>query len=336
MARTDTTTSKAGALANKRFQVADIPDQTGKTILITGANNGLGLHAATELAGAGARIVLACRNQETGRAALAQVQAKNGNADHHLIALDLADLSSVRDAAAAANEIAPVLDVLINNAGLMAIPKARTADGFEMQIGTNHFGHFALTDGLLPALLKASAPRVVTLASIAHRQGAVKLDDINYERRMYTRMGAYNQSKLANLLFSAELARRSAAAGLPLISIAAHPGVAATNLFDSMVPRIPGALPMLHLGLRIVGTAEDKGALSQLYAATMSDVVNDDYLGPNAMFGMKGPVRRSPRTRRAGSTKLAAALWNKSVELTGATFSQLQPKKSAADEKASK
>ncbi|MBJ8344794.1 oxidoreductase [Antrihabitans sp. YC2-6] len=313
----------ANALAIKNFRVPHIPDQTGKTIVITGANNGLGLQAATALAGAGARIVLACRNQTTGQQALSLVAQAGPAADHQLVELDLADLASVRRAASQTIAVAPEIDVLVNNAGLMAVPFARTADGFEMQIGTNHFGHFAYTDGLLSALVAASAPRVVNLASIAHRQGRIVLDDLNFDRRRYGRMTAYGQSKLANLLFSAELARRSSAAGSNLTSIAAHPGVAATNLFDSMVPPIPGALAATHLGLRLFGNSERHGALSQLYAATMGDVRNDDYIGPNRLFGVRGPISRSPRTRSARNADLAAALWEKSVELTGANFSAL-------------
>jgi len=311
-----------------RFSEGDIPSQAGRTILITGSNNGLGLRSATALAGAGARVLLACRNQEKGAAALKQVRTAaiasglDGN-DPVLVPIDLGDLSSVRAAAAHVAELVDSLDVLINNAGVMAVPLARTADGFEQQIGTNHLGHFALTARLLPLLLRADAPRVVTLASIAHRQGRVSTRDLNYEHRRYSRMGAYGQSKLANLLFSGELARRAAAAQLPLVAVAAHPGVAATNLFDSMVPPIPGALELTHFGLRVFGNNERAGALSQLYAATMPDVRNDDYLGPNWLFGVRGPVRRSPRTRRAANAELAGRLWDVSVELTGETYPEL-------------
>jgi NAD(P)-dependent dehydrogenase (short-subunit alcohol dehydrogenase family) len=311
-------------LQNKNFRVRDVPDQAGKTVLITGANNGLGLQAATALAGAGARVILACRNQTTGAEALDQVRRAGADADHALVALDLAHLGSVREAAANAVALAPAVDVLINNAGLMAVPFARTADGFEMQLGTNHLGHFAFTDGVLPALLTAPDPRVVTLASIAHRQGRIVLDDLNFDRRRYRRMTAYQQSKLANLLFGAELARRSEAAGLALKSVIAHPGVAATNLFDSMVPPIPGALEATHLGLRVFGNSESQGALSQLYAATMSDVRNGDYLGPNNLFGVRGPVRRSPRARAARDNTMAKRLWEKSIELTGARYDALR------------
>jgi len=307
------------------FRSADIPDQTGKTVVITGANNGLGLQAATALAAAGARIILACRNQTTGRQALERVRTAGPGAEHHLVPLDLADLGDVRESAADVVDSAPCIDVLINNAGLMAIPFARTADGFEMQIGTNHFGHFVFTDGVLSALLAAPEPRVVTLSSIAHRQGLIVLGDLNFQLRRYGRMTAYSQSKLANLLFGAELARRSAAAGLVLKSVVAHPGVAATNLFDSMVPPVPGALAATHFGLRLFTNSEESGALSQLYAATMPDVRNGDYLGPNRLLGVRGPVRRSPRSGAAFSEQLAKELWEKSIGLTGARFDALDP-----------
>jgi NAD(P)-dependent dehydrogenase (short-subunit alcohol dehydrogenase family) len=242
-----------------------------------------------------------------------------------LVPIDLSDLASVHRAAEDVAEAVDSLDVLINNAGLMAVPFGRTVDGFEMQIGTNHLGHFALTGKLMPLLLKASQPRVVTLASIAHRGGRIALDDLNYESRRYTRLGAYNQSKLANLLFSSELARRAEAANRPLIAVAAHPGVAATNLFDPMVPPIPGALAATHLGLRLLGNNERDGALSQIYAASMTEVGNDDYLGPNRLFGVRGPVQHSKRTRRANSAHLAKGLWEKSIELTGETYAGLSP-----------
>ncbi|MDT5107784.1 MAG: hypothetical protein QOI25_5297 [Mycobacterium sp.] len=317
-------------LQTTNFRLSDMPDQAGKTILITGANNGLGLRAATALAGAGARIILACRNQVTGAEALNQVRMAGAEADHGLVALDLADLGSVREAAANAAALAPAIDVLINNAGLMAVPFAQTVDGFEMQLGTNHLGHFVFTDGLLPALLAAPNPRVVTLASVAHRQGRIVLDDLNFRHRQYRRMTAYQQSKLANLLFGSELARRSEAAGLALKSVIAHPGVAATNLFDSMVPPIPGALTATHLGLRVFGNSETDGALSQLYAATMPDVRNGDYLGPNRLFGVRGPVSRSPRAMSARNETVANRLWEKSIELTGAQYGALQTASSTA------
>lgn len=311
-------------LANPGFTARDVPDQTGRTIVITGANNGLGLVTARALARAGARIVLACRNRSTALTVLEELRGCAPGVEHQLVALDLADLSSVQDAASQILDLTPQVDVLINNAGIMAVPFKVTVDGFESQIATNHFGHFALTAALLPALLAAKSARVVTLASIAHRQGTIDLTDINFERRDYKRMVAYSQSKLANLLFGAELARRSDAARVPLLSVMAHPGIAATNLFDSMVPRLPGALTATHAALRLIGNSETAGALGQLYAATMPDVENDDYLGPTQLNGTRGPVRRSPRTNRARDSSLAAALWDLSVDMSGADYNLLK------------
>jgi NAD(P)-dependent dehydrogenase (short-subunit alcohol dehydrogenase family) len=311
---------------DRTFTVDAVPSQVGRTIVITGANAGLGLISAESLARAGAQVVLACRNQATGAEALERVGAAATGEAPLLVPLDLGDLGSVRAAASQIADEVDAIDVLINNAGIMAVPLRRTADGFESQIGTNHLGHFALTGQLMPRLLAAPQPRVVTLASIAHRQGAVDLEDLNFEHRFYNKHLAYGQSKLANLLFAAELARRASAAGLPLLSVAAHPGVSATNLFDAMTPRIPGALPLMHAGLRIIGNPPRAGAASQVYAATMPDVRNDDYLGPKANFGVRGPVDRCGRTRAAQSRRLASGLWELSAQLTGQTYAALQTK----------
>ena len=309
----------------RHFRESDVPDQTGKTHVITGANYGLGLVAAEALARAGARVVLACRNQETGRAALDKVRALGPKADHALVELDLTSLASVRSAADAIRTQAPKIDVLLNNAGLMAIPLRRTAEGFETQIGVNHLGHFVLTDALLPALLAADAPRVISLGSIAHAQGRNNLDvdDLNFTRRPYNRLTAYRASKLACMLFGSELARKAAAAGSPLLSVNVHPGVAATNLFDSMIPNLPGLQKAFYFGMGLVLQDERQGAEGELYAATMPDVQPDDYLGPTQLQGMRGPVKRAPRNKEARDPQLAARLWEKSVELTGADYSGL-------------
>src|SRR5215218_6878092 len=212
-------------LAPVPWSPAEIPDQSGRRAIVTGANSGLGLIAARELARKGAAVVLACRNQAKGAAALEQVRAAAPGAQAELARLDLGSLDSVR--AFAATQAAP-LDLLLNNAGVMAPPRAETADGFELQLGTNHLGHFALT-GLLLGALKAASPRVVTISSNAHQLGRIDFDDLQ-SRRRYRRWRAYNQSKLANLLFMLELDRRARAAGLPLASVGAHPGYSATNL----------------------------------------------------------------------------------------------------------
>ncbi|MUM17761.1 SDR family NAD(P)-dependent oxidoreductase [Mycobacterium sp. CBMA271] len=312
----------------RHFRESDVPDQTGKTHVITGANNGLGLVAAEALARAGARVVLACRNQDTGRAALNKVRSLGPNADHALVELDLTSLASVRSAAEAIRTQAPKIDVLLNNAGLMAIPLRRTAEGFETQIGVNHLGHFVLTDALLPSLLAADAPRVISLGSIAHAQGRNNLDvdDLNFNRRPYNRLTAYRASKLACMLFGSELARKAAAASSALLSVNVHPGVAATNLFDSMIPNLPGVQKAFYFGMGLVLQDERQGAEGELYAATMPDVQPDDYLGPTQLQGMRGPVRRAPRNREARDPQLAAQLWEKSVELTGADYSALTGK----------
>lgn len=309
----------------KKFRESDVPDQTGKTHVITGANNGLGLVAAEGLARKGARIVLACRNQETGRAALDKVKQVNPKADHTLVELDLTSLASVREAGAAILAAAPQIDVLINNAGVMAIPLRRTAEGFEMQIGVNLLGHFVLTDALLPSLLAVDGARVISLGSVAHAQGRNNLDvdDLNFNRRPYQRMTAYRASKLACMLFGSELARKAAAAGSSLVSVNVHPGVAATNLFDAMLPNLPGASKLFQFGMGLVLNDDREGAACELYAASMPDVRPDDYLGPTQLMGARGPVARSPRSNEARDPQLAAQLWAKSIELTGADFARL-------------
>ena len=313
--------SGRGALAVTDFQVGDVPDQTGRTVLVTGANSGLGLQTSTVLASRGARVLMACRNPTKAAAALEQVAARASGPAPETVSLDLADLSSVR---AAGEEVAGTtdhLDVLVNNAGVMAVPKRRTADGFEMQLGTNHLGHALLVDRLLPLLLAADAPRVVVESSIAHRQGSIHLGDLNYEHRRYFRWSAYGQSKLANLLFSAELAPR--AGGTGLTALAAHPGVAATNLTDNVVPPVPGLRRVVRAAVGTVLNSDAGGALSQLYAATMPDVAPDDYLGPSGLGEASGAVARVGRSEAAADPTLAAELWDRTAELTGATFDAL-------------
>jgi NAD(P)-dependent dehydrogenase (short-subunit alcohol dehydrogenase family) len=304
------------------FQAGDVPDQAGRTVVVTGANSGLGLQTSTVLASRGARVLMACRNPDKARTALAQVSARATGPAPETVSLDLADLSSVRAAAEQVAGLTDHVDVLVNNAGVMAVPKRRTADGFEMQLGTNHLGHALLVDRLLPQLLAADAPRVVVESSIAHRQGSIHLADPNYEHRRYFRWSAYGQSKLANLLFSAELARRAAAT--PLVVLAAHPGVAATSLTDNIVPPVPGLRAVVGAAIRSVLMSDAGGALSQLYAATMPDVVPDDYLGPTGPGEARGPVGRVGRSAAASDPTLAAELWDVTARLTGATFDTLR------------
>ncbi|WP_341684292.1 oxidoreductase [Nocardia farcinica] len=282
-----------------------IPDQTGRTFVITGANGGLGAETTKVLADKGATVVMACRN-----VAKAQQVADGITGDVRVAELDLADLASVRAFAERAEEF----DVLINNAGLMYIPFSRTADGFETQFGVNHLGHFALTGLLLDKI----RDRVVTLASIAHRQTPkLWIDDLNYERRRYYRNLAYAQSKLANLMFARELQRRLAEAGSPKRSYAVHPGVSATELFartETPLDRI--AKPII----RLVGHPPAKAAHSTLFAATMPDADPGTYWGPNRLFQSQGPVEPSPSTRLSKNPELMRRLWAESERMTGVTY----------------
>ena len=286
-----------------RWTTADIPDQTGRTVVVTGANSGLGAATAGALAAAGASVVLACRNTDKGTRAAAAMTG-----DVLVRELDLADLSSVRAFAAATGPV----DVLINNAGIMAVPPGRTADGFELQFGTNFLGPFALT-GLL---LDRVADRVVTLSSGAHRLGKVQLDDLNWERRRYQRWLAYGQSKLADLVFAYELARRLEAAGSTVRSLAAHPGYAATELqghTESVQDRLMG------LANRVVAQSAADGALPTLYAATMPDARNGEFYGPDGIGEVRGFPRRVDSSRASKDALVAGKLWAAATELTGVT-----------------
>ncbi len=303
-----------------KWTAAQIPDQTGRTVLVTGANSGLGLRSSEALAAHGARVLMACRNATKAAAARESVVAQATGPEPEVVALDLASLSSIAECAEQLAGELDHLDVLLNNAGIMAVPKSVTADGFESQIGTNHLGHFALTGRLLPLLLAAPEPRVVTVASNAHKLGRINLDDLFFERHRYTRWAAYGQTKLANLLFSAELQRRAVAAHTALTAVAAHPGYAATNLTSG--PAIGAAIlkPLFAIGDRFVGQPDHMGALPQLYAATMPDVLADDYWGPDAFREQRGHPTRVGRSARAMDREDAARLWELSEELTGVTY----------------
>jgi NAD(P)-dependent dehydrogenase (short-subunit alcohol dehydrogenase family) len=281
----------------------DIPDQSGRRVIVTGANSGLGLVTARALARKGATVVLACRNLDKGRAALAEV-----GGDATLEQLDLASLASVRAFAAARTE--PV-DLLVNNAGIMAPPEGKTADGFESQLGTNHLGHFALTGLLLDRLLAGDAPRVVTLSSVMHRYGRLK------PTRRYHRWRAYSDSKLANLLFARELDRRARAAGAPLVSVAAHPGWAATHLQTASPPLIDrAALTVMN---RLLAQSADAGALPVLYAAT-TGVPGGTYSGPDGFNELRGSPQLVGMSARARDDAAAQRLWEESERLTGVTY----------------
>ncbi|MFD3973479.1 oxidoreductase [Streptomyces cyaneofuscatus] len=300
------------------WNLHDMPDLSGRTAVVTGANSGIGAVTALALARSGARTVLACRDAERGRRALEAVRRAAPRSDTRLVRLDLADLASVAEAAdTIAKEVDGRLDLLVNNAGVMALPLLRTADGFEMQFGTNHLGHFALTLRLLPVLGVAGPARVVTLSSLGHRIGRIDLDDLNAERG-YGKWGAYAQSKLANLLFTAELDRRARASGRDLLALAAHPGLSATELGQAG-PKLSGRnwAAKLERASRLYTQPASAGALPILYAATLPDAPGASYYGPRHLGetrGAPGPARRSARARDMG---IARALWKESARLTG-------------------
>lgn len=303
------------------WTVEDIPDQHGRVVLVTGANSGLGLSSARALATAGARVLLACRDRQRGADALVRVREVATGAEPELVALDLADLSSVRACAQDVADRVDHLDVVMNNAGIMAIPRARTAQGFEAQFGTNHLGHFAL-DGLLLALLSASpSPRVVTTTSFMHRMGVMHWDDLGAERG-YRKWLAYGQSKLANLLFAYELDRLAREHGSPLVSVAAHPGYASTHL-QAVGPEMAGnrlAGRVMSMSNAIVAQSADMGALPQLYAATMPGVDGGDFYGPGAFFEMRGSPKKVGSSRAATDPAAARRLWKLSEQMTGITY----------------
>ena len=297
-----------------------IPDQTGRTVLVTGANSGLGLQAAHELAGRGARVLIAARSRERGEAAVTAVTVDSPPGSAELVELDLADLASVRRAAKQVREsTGDALDVLVNNAGVMGTPRRRTADGFELQIGTNHLGHAALTWLLMPALRTRPGARVVTVSSFAHRGGGLELDDLNFERRHYDPATAYSASKLANLLFAFELDRRARAAGLDLVSVAAHPGLTDTELaLNTMRMRGSWLLETAaRAGNKIFAQRVGTGALPQLYAATAPDVRGGDYYGPRGPGEIRGHPKRVRTHPAAQDPALARRLWEVTAQATG-------------------
>jgi len=301
-----------------RWTASDIPDQTGRLAVVTGANSGLGLVTARELARAGATVVVACRNTGKGEEAANTIRAAVPGARIEVEELDLASLSSVHAFASRLAAERDQLDLLINNAGVMAPPRRLTVDGFESQIGTNHLGHFALTGLLLGMLLAAPSPRVVTVSSGAHRMGRISFDDLQGERR-YQHWLAYGQSKLANLLFCFELQRRASGAGTNLESMAAHPGYAATNL-QSAGPGIAVERWMMWAANRVVAQSAEMGALPTLYAATVPDLPGGTFIGPDSRGEMRGHPHVVTASGRAYDGASAARLWGISEELTGVHY----------------
>jgi NAD(P)-dependent dehydrogenase (short-subunit alcohol dehydrogenase family) len=302
------------------WTAADMPDLSGRAAVVTGANSGLGRATAWELARHGAKVVIAARNTGKGEEAVAQIQADVPGAELRVEELDLADLDSVRAFAERLEE--ERLDLLINNAGVMAPPRRTTKDGFESQFGTNHLGHFALTGQLLPRLLAAPAPRVVTLTSGAHRIGRINFSNLQGERR-YVAWLAYAQSKLANLMFALELQRRATAAGTALESMAAHPGYAATNL-QFAAPRLPDRIVM-SVTNRLIAQSAEMGALPTLYAATVPDLPGGTFVGPDGFVEQRGHPKIVTGAGRAYDEDAAARLWEVSEELTGVRYQFTTP-----------
>ncbi|MFD9909852.1 oxidoreductase [Streptomyces sp. NPDC059063] len=300
----------------------DIPSQRGRRAVVTGANSGIGYVTARELARSGARVVLACRSEDRGRRAAERLVAEVPSADVEFRRLDLGDLASVR--AFAEHDGGGALDLLINNAGVMALPYRRTADGFETQFGVNHLGHFALTGLLLPRLLRTPGARVVTVASMGHMLANLDLLDLNGERR-YRRWIAYARSKTANLLFTHELARRLDAAGSDVVAAAAHPGYAATNL-QTAGPKMAGRKvteAFMAVGNRFVGQSAEAGALPTLYAATAPGVRPDSFTGPR-FLAWRGAPAPSPRAKWTVNDAAGTLLWEASRELTGVRYEALK------------
>jgi NAD(P)-dependent dehydrogenase (short-subunit alcohol dehydrogenase family) len=287
------------------FSTTDAPDMTGRSVIVTGANSGIGAAAARALASAGARVVLAVRTLEKGRTAAATMAGET-----EVRELDLASLASVREFAAAWDG---EIHLLINNAGVMVPPLTRTADGFELQFGTNHLGHFALTN----LLLEHVSGRVVTVSSTAHRFGRIDFEDLNWERKPYNAWRAYGQSKLANLLFTAELQRRLTAAGSDVLATAAHPGYAATNLQSHSQRRSLDLV--MAISNRLFAQDENGGALPTLYAA-VADIPGNGFAGPEGFMEQRGAPKLVGRSAAAQDMDVARRLWDVSEELTGVRF----------------
>jgi NAD(P)-dependent dehydrogenase (short-subunit alcohol dehydrogenase family) len=292
-------------MRTSRWTAADLPSFADRTVVVTGANSGLGLITARELARVGAHVVLAVRDPARGDRVAATIPGST-----EVRRLDLADLASID---AFADGWSGRLDVLVNNAGVMAVPEQRTKDGFELQIGTNHLGHFALTNRLLPQI----TDRVVTISSTAHRTGTIRLDDLNFERGGYGRWTAYGQSKLANLLFTLELQRRLDEAGSAVRALAAHPGYAATNLQGHTGSGVQHRF--MSITNRLLAQSDEMGALPTLYAASR-DLPGASYVGPDGFQEQRGHPTLAKRSTAAQDADTARRLWQLSEELTHVTF----------------
>lgn len=317
-------------MSSSKWSEANVGDQTGKVILITGANSGLGLEATRILAGKGAEVVMACRNEEKARAAQADVLSTHPNAKTDLLIMDVADLSSVEKGVETFKKKYDRLDVLLNNAGIMFTDYIKTVDGFESQLGTNHFGHYALTGRLIPLLNSTPGSRVVSVSSQGHRPGRMDFDNLNWEKR-YNRFSAYFRSKLANLFFTYELQRWLEKEGSSTIAVAAHPGGSSTNLGHIEEGQRFYQLYRVIKPIAFMFTQSPfQGTLPSVRAAVDPDVKGADYYGPDGVFEGRGAPKLVKSTRYSHNRAIAKKLWDVSEELTGVKFSlteKASPKK---------
>ncbi len=308
-------------MSETHWTAENIPDLSGKTFIVTGANSGLGLETSRVLALKGARVMMAARNPSKGRAALETIRQQQPQADLVLKELDLADLAAVRTFAMTILAEEPKIDGLINNAGVMMIPKMQTNDGFEMQFGTNHLGHFALTGLLLERMVENPSARIVTVSSLMHQRGQMDFDDLMGDQN-YNDSAAYAQSKLANLLFTFELQRRLQQAGKPNLALAAHPGYTDTNL-QAVGPRLSGSAMralLMKIANRFFAQDVEIGALPTLYAATAPDVDPGDFIGPGGFNEVRGYPQKVSSSPAAQNEPDARRLWEISEKLTGVTY----------------
>ncbi len=315
--------SPSNSLRRIYWSEENIPDIQGKHFVVTGGNSGLGFETVRALSIKGATVTLACRNLEKGKVARDAISSVHGPVEIDVRELDLASLSSIRDFASHLST-SPI-DVLINNAGVMAPPKSHTADGFELQLGTNHLGHFALTAHLWSGLIKAENPRVVTVSSNAHKMSQMKMGQLHWDDLMsekkYSAWGAYAQSKLANLLFAFELQRRATASNKNFKSIAAHPGYSATNLSLSVAPKAPNLIRQISRGIEAAIAQDQKqGALPQIYAATELTVPGGAYVGPDGFGEWRGYPKLVNANSHAKNLDDAKKLWQISEVLTKVNF----------------
>ncbi len=304
-----------------KWTFENIPDLTGKLIIVTGANSGLGYWTTFHLASHHAEVIMACRDTIKGKKAAEKIRSGAPGARLHVRKLDLADLDSIRVFSAQVHKDFKRLDILVNNAGVMAIPERRTRQGFEMQFGTNHLGHFVLTALLFDLLKKKAGSRVVTVSSLMHKRGTIRFEDLNWEKD-YSKWKAYGQSKLANLLFMRELDKKIRSAGKDVLSLASHPGWASTNL-QTKGPSMEGSKLMIWLndiGNKLLAQSAEMGALPTLYAATSPDAEGGRYYGPSGMSGLRGFPHEEKIDPEKADMDSAKKLWDASEKLTGIGF----------------